>query len=103
MDWPGAEEIAKRLKATIPPEMLDEDLTPEEQQQQQQAMQQQQQQQQMEQAMAQELFMLDKAKKEADIGAVKAKTEKDLAEAEAQEIENDAIETGVTEILQANG
>ena len=103
MDWPGAEEIAKRLKATIPPEMLDEDLTPEEQEQQQQAMQQQQQQQQMEQAMAQEMFMLEKAKKEADIRAVEAKTEKDLAEAEAQEIENDAIETGVAELLQADG
>ena len=103
MDWPGAEEIAKRLKKAIPAGLIDEDLTPEEQEQQQQEMQQQQQQQQMEQAMAKELFMLEKAKKEADIRAVEAKTEKDLAEAEAQEIENDAIETGVTELLQANG
>lgn len=103
MDWPGAEEIAKRLKKAIPAGLIDEDLTPEEQEQQQQEMQQQQQQQQMEQAMAKELFMLEKAKKEADIRAVEAKTEKDLAEAEAQEIENDAVETGVTEILQANG
>ena len=45
----------------------------------------------------------DPAKKEADIKAVEAKTEKDLAEAEAQEIENDAIETGVAELLQADG
>lgn len=48
MDWPGADNIAERLKQGLPPQMRDpEDMTPEEQAQMQQAMQQQAQQEQM--------------------------------------------------------
>ena len=102
MDWPGAEDIAERLKKTIPPEVMNEDLSPEEQQQQQEAMAQQQKEAAAQQAMAQALFELERKKKEADIAETMAKAEKAMAEAEAQDIENDAVEAGIMD-LAGNG
>lgn len=72
MDWPGAEEIAERLKKTIPPEILDEDLSPEEMQQKQSQMAQQQQ-------MEMEAYELEKADKMADVAQKQAETEEILA------------------------
>lgn len=103
MDWPGADQIADRLKSLLPPEMLDDEITPEEQEQQQAMVEAQQQQQQKEQGMADTLFELEVGEKQAEIKAKNAKAERDLAEAEAQEIENDAVESGIAELLQANG
>ena len=77
MDWPGADQIADRLKKALPPGMTaPEDMTPEEQQAMQAAMQQQQQQQQVQQAALQ--IQMQKAAaeaKEADADAQKAQTE----------------------------
>jgi hypothetical protein len=104
MDWPGAEEIATRLKKTLPPEMIDDDLSPEEQEAQQQQMQMAQQEQEEQKAMQSQMFQLEAEGKMADIKAKMAKTAKDMAEAEAQELENDAAESGMVEILeQLNG
>lgn len=53
-DWPGAEEIARRLRLTLPPGMLsEEDMSPEQKQQQQQQAQAQAQQQQVQMAQTQ--------------------------------------------------
>lgn len=93
MDWPGADDIAERLKKTIPPEILDEEKSPEEMQQQAEAMKQQQ-------AMQQEAYKLDKQAKIADIRAKMAKAQKDLSEAEAQDIENDATQAGIIGLME---
>jgi len=73
MDLPGAEKLAKRLRAALPPQFQDvEDMTPEEQQ----AMQASQQ-------AAQEAQAMEKAAMEAQVNEQLAKTR--LAEAKADE------------------
>ena len=97
MDWPGAEEIAERLKKALPPEMLDEEMSPEEMAQKQQQIEQAQQRE-------EEAYQIEKATKVADIRAKLAKAAKDMADTEAQELENDAVESGLSEMLgQADG
>jgi hypothetical protein len=39
----------------------------------------------------------------AEIKGIEARAAKDRADAEAQEIENDAVESGIVEIIQING
>jgi hypothetical protein len=57
-DWPGADEIARRLELTLPPGMLDpKDMTPEQQARAQQAQQGQQAQQQMQLQLAQAAYL----------------------------------------------
>lgn len=99
MDWPGADEIAERLKAMIPPEILNEEKTPEEMQAMQEQMAQQQQMEQEQQAMAKQQFELEQQLTMADIRAKMAKASKDLADAEAQDIENDAVQSGMMDLL----
>lgn len=93
MDWPGAEEIADRLKKALPPGMVEVD-DPEEQQ----AMQQQQQEEQQKMAVAEQIQIdsaaIEMQLKEAEIDAKKAQTAKLMAEAEAQVIENAAVRAG---------
>ena len=100
MDWPGAEDIAERLKKTIPPEIIDEELSPEEQQQREQQMQAQQQEQEKQKAMAEQMHQLEMQKQISEIRAKMAKAAKDTAEAEAQDIENDATESGIADLLE---
>lgn len=79
-DWPMAEDIAERLKKTLPPGLVstdDEDMTPEEQQAKQAAAQQAQQQAQM-QAEAQAMA---KRKAEAEVKEAEAKANKANADA----------------------
>lgn len=112
MDWPGAEEIAERLKKTLPPEIAggEDELSPEEMQQREQAAQ-------MQQQREMEAYEIEKADKVADIDlkranaqkslaeirATMAKAAKDIADAEAQDIENAAVESGISEMLEAQG
>lgn len=82
MDWPGADEIAKRLKVMLPPELQEEeDLSPEEQlakeQMQQAAMQK-----------AEEAHEIEKEKKISEIHKNNAQATKTLQEAEGQMLEN---------------
>ena len=80
LDVPGAEELAARLKRSIPPQILGDDQeeqTPQEQQQKQQMQAQQAQQQQMQQQAAQIEMMLKNAQ------AQKAGSEAKLKDAEA--------------------
>lgn len=73
-EWPGADEIAERLKKTIPPEILEdpeEEMTPEQMMAKQQAMQAQQAAQAMQQAMAEaevRKAMAEANESEADAG-----------------------------------
>lgn len=79
-DWPMSEEIAERLKKTLPPQITakaDEDMSPEEMQAKQQAAQQAQQQAQM-QAEAQAMA---KRKAEAEVKEAEAKANKANADA----------------------
>jgi hypothetical protein len=82
MDWPGADDIADRLRAMLPPGIEDEDLSPEEMQVRQQ---------QAAEAKAKEdmMFELEVQTRAVDIGAKKAKIKRDLAEAESTEIESE--------------
>lgn len=100
LDWPGADEIAERLKKAIPPEVSgdEEDMDP-----QQQMMIQQEQEKQK--ALAEAAMIADIELKQADIMAKKAQAAKIAAEAEAQDIENDAVQSGVMELVsgQAQG
>lgn len=83
-DWPGAEEIAQRLRTQLPPGMIGEDeMDPAQQQQQQIAAQVAQQRQQMEQQMA----LLDMAEKEATVALKQAQA----AEAQARAQQAQAI------------
>ena len=92
MDWPGADAIAERLKRMLPPGINDEEMTPEQQQMAQQAMQEQQ-----------EMKEIQKAGAQADVMSKGAKARKDMAEAEAQEIENRAVVMGIRDILGVFG
>lgn len=82
MEWPGADEIADRLKKAIPPQLLehdDEELTPEEQQQRQAEAEQAQQQ----QAMEQEQLMAQLRKLVADAMKAEASAQREQAQAES--------------------
>ena len=101
MDWPGADELADRLKKLLPPGIAeDEDLTPE----QQQALQQQQQQQQQLQQKAIELEMAEKQvtieNKQADTAVKQSTAVKNFGEIEQNDVEN-AIQTA--ELAAASG
>jgi hypothetical protein len=79
MDWPGADEIADRLKKLLPPGMVDvdpEEVTPEMQQQMAQQQAEQQRQAQLQQAMQDvEMRKADAEAAEAEADAQKASTE----------------------------
>lgn len=101
MDWPGADELAARLKKLLPPGVADdEDLTPEQQQQ----IQQQQQQQQQLQQKAVELEMAEKQvtieNKQADTAVKQSTAVKNFSEIEQNDVEN-AIQTA--ELAAASG
>tara|TARA_B100000780_G_scaffold10572_1_gene7327 strand:- start:2191 stop:4209 length:2019 start_codon:yes stop_codon:yes gene_type:complete len=116
MDWPGADLIAERLKKTLPPGMAEEskDLTEEEAAQQQQMMQLAQQEESEGKQMMKQGITLDLQLKEADlqlkqtqiqkenasIGEIQARTVKITEEAQAQGIENDATESGISEVIE---
>lgn len=74
LDWPGADEIAERLKKLLPPGMIDDPEV-----QQQQAM--------LQQAQAQ-AAQIQAAKDQADIENKQADTAKKYTEAEANDLEN---------------
>lgn len=82
-DWPGADEIARRLRLQLPPGLVDtKDMTPQQLQAQQQAAQVQAQQMQMQNATA--LAALQKLQAEtaqirANVDALEARAEKDRA------------------------
>ena len=102
LDWPGADEIAKRLKKLLPPGIADEDedLSPEELQ----AKQQQQQQQQEVQQRAVELEMREKEvtieNKQADTAVKQSTAVKNFSEIEQNDVEN-AVQTA--ELASAAG
>lgn len=82
LDWPGADEIAERLKKLLPPGMAgNDDLSPEEQQ----ALEAQQQQAAQLQQMQMQLAM---AKEQAGIENTQADTMKKVSETEQNTIEN---------------
>ncbi|MBL4651277.1 MAG: hypothetical protein JKY53_00220 [Flavobacteriales bacterium] len=109
LDWPGADEMAERLKKLLPPGIADddEDLNPEELQ----AKQQQQQQQQQIQQLAVKLEMMEKQANIENIqsdSAVKQSTAvKNFSEIEQNDVENAvqmaelAAAQGSPEILRA--
>ena len=86
MDWPGADQFAKRLEKMLPPGLLERDptdMTPEEQQEymlEQQAAQQQQ-------AMQQQADILEMMDRKSVIEERAAKTSKVVAETEETEIQ----------------
>lgn len=82
LDWPGADDIADRLKKLLPPGMADDnEMTPE----QAQAMAQQQA---MQEQLQQTQLQLEMAGKQADIENKQADTAKKLSETEQNDIEN---------------
>lgn len=84
MDWPGADQIADRLKKALPPGMRDqEDLSPEEQQAAQQAAQQQQ----MQAAIQQALVQANVKKEMAEAEEATADAEKARFEVMDQQLE----------------
>ena len=91
-DWPKADEVAERLKKTLPPGMAeDNEPSPEQQQQQAMAMQQQQQAMQMQQAAAQ----MDLAEQQAKVQQAQANAMKAAAEAEKAQIELAQMKMGL--------
>ena len=83
-DWPKADEVAARLKKTLPPGMAEEEEpSPEQQQQQAMAQQQQMQAMQMQQAAAE----MDLAEQQAKVQQAQANAAKAAAEAEKAQIE----------------
>jgi ABC-type uncharacterized transport system ATPase subunit len=84
MDWPGADQIADRLKKALPPGMISpDDMSPEEQQAAQAAMQMQQQQMQMQQ----QAQMLEFAKMQAETQETAADASHAQAQAEKTQVE----------------
>ena len=79
LDWPGADEIAERLKKLLPPGIVEdqEEMTPE----QQAAIQQQNQ-------LQQAQLQIEMADKQAEIENTQADTAKKISEAQQNEIEN---------------
>lgn len=78
-------------------------LSPEEQQAQQAEQQAAQQAQQAQQSMAEEMHQLEMQGQMADIRAKMAKAYKDTVDAEAQDIENDAVQAGLMELGTFSG
>jgi hypothetical protein len=102
LDWPGADELAERLKKILPPGIADDskDLSPEELQAQQQAQQQQQEQQ---QAAVQLEFAEKQANienKQADTANKQASAVKSFSEIEQNDVEN-AVQSA--ELAAASG
>lgn len=87
MDWPGANQIADRMKAAMPPEIVEDQETPEAMEAREQAMKQ-----------AQEQALLDQELQASEIKVNNAKAEKDIADAQAQNIENQAVKAGLIEL-----
>lgn len=88
MDWPGAGEIADRLKATIPAELRgDEELTPEQQQQAAAQAEEAQKQAQLQEALA--VAQLEKA--QAEVAEVAARAQESQARAAKLEAETAVI------------
>lgn len=91
LDWPGADQLAERLKKILPPGIVeddDEDKSPEQIQQEQAAQQQQQQ-------LQQQAVQLELAQKQADVEQTQADTAnkkatavKNLTEAQQNDFEN---------------
>jgi hypothetical protein len=101
LDWPGADELAERLRKLLPPGIADdEDITPE----QQAAIEQQQAQQQKLQQKAIELEMAEKQvtieNKQADTAVKQSTAVKNFSEIEQNDVEN-AIQTA--ELAAASG
>lgn len=94
MDWPGSDEFAKRLKALVPPGVLDdEDIDPQIQQLTQQ----------LQQAMQyiQELQGgLETQKLEAEAASKIARARRDNAEADQTQIQNQAAEAGLIPVSE---
>ncbi len=100
LDWPGADELAKRLQKVLPPGMLDEELTPEQEQQQAQAAQQQQQ---LQETVLQLQLAEQQAKienKQADTAVKQAKAVNTFSETEQNDVEN-AVQSA--ELAAASG
>ena len=102
LDWPGADEMAKRLKKLLPPGIADdEDLTPE---QQQSIQQQQEQQSQLQQQAIQLQFAEQKAKIDntlADTATKQAKAVNTFSETEQNDVEN-AVQLAELAAAQGN-
>jgi hypothetical protein len=82
-DWPGADEIARRLRMRLPPGMLSaDDIDPEQRQQMEQQAQQQAQEAQMQQQIQMQTLQLEMALKEAQIAEAHARAQESLARAE---------------------
>lgn len=91
-DWPGADEIARRLRTTLPPGLLDpKDMSPE----QQQAAQQQQETAQKQQDMQMKGVLLDWLEKQSIIGLNEARARNFNADADAApaKLANEQIST----------
>lgn len=99
MDWPGAVEIAERLKKTIPKELLNEEDQPEPSPEEQQAMMQQQQQ--AEQAQAMQMRMAEIELQQAEAALAKAEAEALRAQAEQAQAEAD-VKTADARARQAD-
>lgn len=80
MDWPGADEIAARLKRALPPQITTDPDSPEGQQMMQQRAQQQQQQQAMQQQAMQSHLQVEGSKVQADMAKSQASVVKSQAE-----------------------
>lgn len=96
MDWPGAEEIAERLKKALPPGMVDKDVPPEDQQ----AIQEQQQE---EDQIANAAMMLDIQTKEAELAKAQAEVEKVHAEAAKIQAEAEAERVKISLLVGSHG
>lgn len=91
MDFPGADKLAKRLRKSLPPGLVDlEDLSLEEQQQMMQSQQQRAQEQQQQAMMAEAAFKAQVAETEAK--GLKAMAEAEKAQAEAERARAEAQE-----------
>ena len=97
MDWPGADDIADRLKKLLPPGIADdEDMDEEQRAQMQQEAEQAKQKEEM-------MFRLEVEGKEAETMSKRAKGAKDIQDARAQDIENDTVESGLAGLLETLG
>lgn len=85
LDWPGAEEMAKRLKSLVPPGVIEpdpQDMTPEMQQQMMAAQQQQAEQ----QAMQRAAFEVDMRERVAKVAKLEAEVKKLLTDMQASQV-----------------
>ena len=92
MDWPGSEEFAKRLKTLVPPEAMGDEEQDPEKQQMMQALQQ------AEQLIAELQGGIETQKTQSEIAQKVADARKKNAEADAQLIENAAVESGLIQL-----